>query len=502
MANVIEILINAKNNASAEIDRATGGLGKFATAAGLGAMAGSMAGQAIVTAMQGAKQAILDMTLAQADNVEMLDRMSNFTGLSVQKLDLYRQELEAGGLSADQLSNALRYLRTQLNAGDEKLAAFGITSKDTFIALQQMAQAMARATDVAGRSEVAIAALGVRNAELAENVANSTNAMGTLQAEAMRNGTAMTAEYLDKMRSLDAAIDTFNKTTLKSFQMAMAETFGPVLETITNILNTLNELKAHPLMNGQLRGFNPLIPRGGGGASGGRGGGADWGDPAQYGPLAFGPGNQAGINAMSAWYIGRQRGGGGGVVDPLVAKLDELLTAWKNASATGGGAASILGAMAGGLTADGSGKSIEDPVTKAFDRVQEAAAQFGTNFAGSLSSTLTQALSITTGSMNLMVQVFTSLANSVVATLADMMARAAAMGLVKLALNFLPTGGASVASKVGGLSLARTSMAGAGNTFVIQSINTRDALDDLMNSTGSLRRANDRMRDISIAAMG
>jgi hypothetical protein len=486
MANVIEILINAKNNASAEIDKATGGLGKFATAAGIGAAAGSFAGQAIVTAMQQAKSAIIDTTLAQADNVEMLDRMAKYTGISVQKLDLMRQQLIDDGLSADQLSTALRYMREQLNSGSDKLTAFGITSRDAFTALQQMATAMDRAKDVGERAAIATAALGMRNAELADSVARSASNMSGMQAEAFRNGTALTADYLTKMRDLDAAMEQFAKTQ-KAFGMAMAEAFAPTLITLTKIITALNQArmvfdKAKDMM---------FLQQYGGGYKEQRGAGRSW----ESNPTPGG-------------------GGGGGtgnaVVDVLANKLDALTKAFTGLG--GGGSGSMLNARVGALAdayaglgpASDSGKEVSDPITKALTNVQEAAVQFGSNFEGSMRSMLAQALTITTSSNNLIVMAFTSLANAVTQTLAEMMARAAAMGLVKLALNFLPTGGvdAKIGKVFGATSSPMSAMRGGGNTFVIQSISSRDAMEDLLNPTGSFRRANDRMRDISVAAMG
>lgn len=481
MANVIEILIQAKNQASAEIDKATGGLGKFATAAGIGAAAGNMAGQAIVAAMQQAKSTIIDMTLAQSDNVEMLDRMANYTGISVQKLDIMRTQLEADGLSADQLSQALRFLREQLNSGSDKLAHFGITSRDAFTALQQMSAAMSNAKDVGERAEIATAALGMRNAELAASVALSASNMSTLQADALRNGTALTGEYLAKMRELDATMDQFAKTQ-KSFSMAMAEMFQPALKGAGDLLNKLNSIGA------EMKRMDSQINKIPGLRSGPTMMSAH--DGFNYGNTNFAPPLRA--------------GGGDAVVNPLVAKLDELVKAFTQLG-SGGSLATLRGAMSGGGgSLNASDKAVE-PITKSFTAIQEAAQQFGSNFQSSLSGMLSRALSITTTSNNLIVMAFASLANAVTQTIAEMMARAAAMGLVKLALNFVG-GGGGVDAKIGkvfGAKMGASPLsAGGGNTFVIQSINSRDAMESIMNPTGSFRRANDRMRDINAAAMG
>jgi hypothetical protein len=149
---------------------------------------------------------------------------------------------------------------------------------------------------------------------------------------------------------------------------------------------------------------------------------------------------------------------------------------------------------------------LSEPVEKAFSNIAQAAIEFGSNFEGTMRSMLSQALSITTTSNNLIVQAFTALANAVTETIAQMMAKAAAMGLVKLALSFLPGGGVVTGGgpgpKMPGPVPFSMSPDRGGNTFIIQSINSRDAMESIINPTGSFRRANDRLRDISVAAMG
>lgn len=485
MANVIEILINAKNNASAEIDKATGGLGKFATAAGVGAAAGAMAGQVIQRAMQEVQNVVVNNTVAMAAYAESLKRVGEDTGLTTKQLQVYRREIERNGLSVDSLEQSLRLFNQQLAAGT--LAKYGVTSRDTATALEQLSRAYLFASDTASRAAIAGDALGARNARLASSVIAVASAYSDKYNEAVSSGYVMSDRLEGSLGKLDTSLDDFGDT-MQAFKNAAAGAFNGPLKGAVDFLNAINQInQAFEKMkqNAESRLLEQLTPasmmpaHGAGGWSGGM-------MSAHGNPLV---------------------GGGGGkpapaVVDPLVAKLDELVKAFTQVG--GGGPLSALrGAMAGGVGAGADGKSMSDPVVKAFSRVQEAAVQFGSNFQGSLTSTLTQALSITTTSTNMIVMAFTSLANALTATIAEMMARAAAAGLVKLALSFLPGGGAvSAGAKIGATFAASSRMGGGGNTYVIQSISARDAMDDLLNPTGSLRRANDRVRDISIAAMG
>jgi len=488
VANVIEILINAKNNATAEFEKSAGSLAKFTTAAGLAGAAGAMAGQAIVTAMQNAQRAIIDNTLKMADNVEMLDRMAGYTGLSVQQLDLFRQKLEEDGLSSDQLSQALRYLREQLNSGDQKLAAFGITSRDTFTALQQMAAAMQRARDVGERADISTAALGQRNAELAASVAQAANTMNTLQAEALRNGTALTDDYLTKMRELDSSMDQFAKTQ-KSFGMAMAELFQPAIKGSVDFLNKINEinrgmaemdsrinkvpgLRQGPTLFSAHSGFDYSNTNFSGGGGGGGGG-------------APAPAGRATVWARP-WDQGAAGMGIMATLPTLVVSMAEILKR-------------MTGAAGGGI--GGESSKTTDAITKPLDSVHQAALRFGANIEGAFRTAFSNVLNITTTSTNAVVQLFTALANGILQTVSDMLAEAAARGLIDLALSFIP--GGDVASKVGKLATKSTMSAGrGGDTYVIQSFDSRSTMQELVNPTGSFRRANDRLRDIAIAQAG
>lgn len=493
MANVIEILINAKNNASTEFEKATKGLQQFASIAGIAGAAGAAAGQAIMGAMQGAQQAIVSNTLAHADLVEMLDRMSSTTGISVQRLDLFRQQLEADGLSSDQLSQALRYLREQINSGNKELEKYGITSRDSFTALQQMAQAMQRARDVGERAAISTAALGMRSSELAGSIAEVARNMDGAQADAMRNGTALTDEYLTKMRELDKSMDEFAKTQ-KSFGMASAEFFQPLIKGAADALTGINR------MNSALREMDSQINKVPGlraGMSMQASHSSDYSDPAGYmaGIGAGGGGGGGGgsrSGRVTTWANPYDPNASGmGIMARLPEAIMELATALKLTMGGPGGAG------------DASGKTM-DSISKPLDAIHSAAMRLGQNLEGTFRSAFSSILAITSSSTNMVVQLFTALANGILQTISDMLAEAAARGLIDFALSFATGGTSSAAAKVGSvfksqpLSAARST----GDTFVIQAIDARSAMDDIMNPTGSLRRANDRVRDIAIAQAG
>lgn len=486
MANVIEILINAKNNATAEFEKSAGSLAKFTTAAGLAGAAGALAGQAIAAAMQNAQQAIIGNTLKMADNVEMLDRMANSTGLSVQQLDIFRQQIEDDGLSADQLSQALRFMQNQIVAGDKSLTAYGITSRDAFTAVQQLAGAMSKARDAAERTAIASAALGARNAELATSVVTAAEGYSGRLNEAFRNGTALTSEYVTKLRDLDAALDTYNRTTKKALEMQTAQFFAPMIQGATELLSKLNAL----IQAKQRWDQTNFGVRFGGGASGGKGGGADWGEPAPTGGGGGGGGAPAPAGRATVWARPWDQGASGmgimATLPTLVVSMAEILKR-------------MTGAAGGGI-GDGSSKTT-DALTKPLDSVHQAALRFGANIEGAFRTAFSNVLNITTTSTNAVVQLFTALANGILQTITDMLAEAAARGLIDLALSFVP--GGDVASKVGKLATKSTMSAGrGGDTYVIQSFDSRSTMQELVNPTGSFRRANDRLRDIAIAQAG
>lgn len=159
----------------------------------------------------------------------------------------------------------------------------------------------------------------------------------------------------------------------------------------------------------------------------------------------------------------------------------------------------MTGAAGGGI--GGESSKTTDAITKPLDSVHQAALRFGANIEGAFRTAFSNVLNITTTSTNAVVQLFTALANGILQTVSDMLAEAAARGLIDLALSFIP--GGDVASKVGKLATKSTMSAGrGGDTYVIQSFDSRSTMQELVNPTGSFRRANDRLRDIAIAQAG
>lgn len=75
---------------------------------------------------------------------------------------------------------------------------------------------------------------------------------------------------------------------------------------------------------------------------------------------------------------------------------------------------------------------------------------------------------------------------------------------IGLGLDFLgtaiggPIGG--FIGKVGGKLAGINSARGGGNTFVVQSIDSKSAMDAILSPTGSFRNANDRVREVAMAS--
>ena len=502
MANVIEILIQAKNSASAEIEKASGGMTKFATAAGLGAAAGAMAGQLIQRAMQEVQNIVITNTLAMSDYAEMLGRVGQDSGLSTQQLQVFRREVERNGVSSDTLSQSLRFFNDQLATGG--LAKYGATSRDTFTALQQLSKAYMGAGDAAGRVEIASAALGGRNAQLARSVFDVAAAYDGRLSDALGSGYVMSNRLETALNGLDGSLDNFKDTTM-AFKLAAADLFSGPIKSAVDFLNALNGINQW-FEGNKAKAMDDLKKELGGS-------GRSWTTNASSGGGAmFGPGNDHGLidlrrsreeRALARVVSVRKPlafSGATGFEPNAIASLMQALAGYSGSAQ--GALKTSMGRDFDGSTL--SGKDASEPMRKSFTAIQEAAASFGSNFEGSLRGTLMQALSITTTSNNLIVQSFTSLANAVASTIAEMMARAAAAGLVKLALSFIPGGGAiSAGAKIG--ATFGTSMragGGGGDTYIVSSINQADAYANLTNPTGSLRRANDRIYDLRVAAMG
>lgn len=495
MANAIEILINARDNASAPIDRATVSIGSMAKAAAVSVAAFAAA----QLSMQALSQAAIGVSKQFADEVEQLDRLAAMTGLTNEQLQVFRRGLERNGQQADQLNMSLRFFQHQLATNRRELALYGITSTNTFTALQQFAGALEGAGNEAEKVELAAKTLGMRNVEVAATVAQVAKNYENEYATAMSRGAVLTGETAEKMRDLDGALDDFADTA-RAFAIAWAEAFGPVVATMTKLLNQLNEA------NQRKREFAAEANAG-------------WN---RNRGMVFRVGD--GVNPAPAFENGAS--------EPFDrASWDRW---WKNRSSalpwTGlgmstqfpGMSESILSGYTFSTGNEGVGRRSSavqplmdlvkvmreaEPVANAYEqgivrlsKAQREAMDVAMNAGMMIQQSITQAvMSVVTGVQSLGAA-FRQLVMNIFASIAE----AIAQYLGRQAAGWIVTGIGVLTGQPGiiaaGGAIRGASMAPAGgNTYVIQSIDAKTALDSLVSPTGSLRRANDRVYEVAMA---
>lgn len=480
MANAIEILINARDNASAPMEKAT------MSVAGLTkAVAASVASfVAVQLSMQAVSQAAIGVSKQFADEVEQLDRLSAITGLTNEQLQVFRRGLERNGQQADQLNMALRFFQNQLATSRKELALYGITSTNTFEALQQFAGALEGAGNESEKVELAAKTLGMRNVEVAQTVAQVAKNYENEYATALSRGAVLTDESAEKMRDLDQALDDFADTT-RAFSIAWAEAFGPVIANLTKVLNLLNEANAkrREWADEANAGYRKTLglPRGGAGAT--------WEDPMMGASEPFdraswdrwNKANQPPPNPADilAGYTFGTEGNALSRRESATAPLVDLTKVLREAEP-------VANALEQGIVR----------LTKAQQTAMEVAMQAGYQIQASVTqavmSIVTGAQSLGAAFRQLIMNIFASIAEAIAQYLGQQVA-----GWIVTGIGIV-TGNPGIIKAGGAIRGASMAPAG-GNTYVIQSIDSKTALDSLVAPTGSLRGANDRMYEVSMA---
>lgn len=260
--NTVEILIKARDEASRvmqDVARQSTTLGGVLARVGVGAIG--------FTAVAGAAAAVggamANAAISLAGTVEQLDRLSGRTGVSIDRLQVMRQVIEEAGGNADSLTTALSFLNRAIERQDPLLAQLGITTRDAFEAMMQLAKAFEASDDTAKKTEIAFKLLGRGGADLIADLSTLAEKYGETDAAMRKSGKLITEEQLPALRELDAAIDTLRQNW-EGHWNRMAAAVAPV---VTAVVNAVNAVLALTRGVGGLPAFNPLaLNRAGAGA--------------------------------------------------------------------------------------------------------------------------------------------------------------------------------------------------------------------------------------------
>lgn len=169
---IAEFIIRAKDEATAVINAVSNSLQKVSASgagiksAGINLAIFNQAIQGLQTAQQLASTAIQIFGGNLAAQVETLDKLAAKTGVAIEPLQVLQHIIRDAGGDADGLNMAFVNLNRSIATNDPLLAQLGVTSKDTFGAFIQLAEAFSTSDDTAKKTEIAMRLLGKAGADL------------------------------------------------------------------------------------------------------------------------------------------------------------------------------------------------------------------------------------------------------------------------------------------------------------------------------------------------
>lgn len=489
------------------IDSALGNINSIATGAGkFGLVAGAVAATA---------GAVFTSAKAIADNVEQLDRMSASTGLSIERLQAMRQIVKENGGNFDDVTHAITTLNRRIADGDPLLERLGIRTRDTFAAFTQVAGILAHSSDVATRTNLSYQLLGKSSVELIRDMSDLASRTDTVRRDMDANGGLIGERAAQQARELDERLNSLGRTwgsvgtSLGKIAVPLASGVGGALDAILkgalaaakairdDLGGALEELAAAKgsvpelteeqkaqrshvgrLINGQF--VAPSIDT--------------YGIEVKAAPVdPFASVREAlRIRALS---MPKQRGEPG---------LERARTRYTDPIE---GAEKALARMVTTLQPVPVVATQFGEAGERVNRAMDAASAASKRMQVAISSDVNQAIAqLVRGGQNIRA-VFAQLTGSILSDVAE----AAAQYGIGLGLSLLsgvpgfgwlaPVGAvvSGVESKSGGGGKKSLAPSG-GDTYFISTLNAKDLVQELTSPSGQLRRANDRIRDVAIAA--
>lgn len=518
MANVIQILIEAKDNASAKLQGINQEIGNLLPGVGSAGIAMGVAGVAIA-ALGTAAVAASNRLKALGSEAEALQNLAAKTGTSASLLQGMAKQLEDMGIQSEALGVSLRFLQKHIADNDGALAKYGITAKDSYGALMQLADLFQKMPDGPQKTAAAMELLGARGGQTLIPFLNQGSSSISIMTQNLRDmGAVLDDQTLRQLAEFDDQNDKLHRT-MEGLGTQLSLTLLPLMRDFTQVLQDAadnarklrEEMAKNPIANG-LQSFangnrdrverqnaeaeaylrsRGLIPNT-------SGGGVTFDTPDSrriYGPAM--PGS-AEWDAANKTTKSRTRPD-----DPFALTMRSG-GAWSNF--TSSDTVKRTDEVFANL-----GKSLEKvtvPALKLTDSGQmvanrlEAMAVASERMSWGVTSNIENAINNVVSGTQTIGQAFGSLMQGI---LQSILSAAAEMG-IGIGLSILGTAiGGPVGTFIGGVGgkLAGTnslSPSMGGNTYVIQSINSKDTLDALVSSTGSFRSANSRISDVAMAA--
>lgn len=504
--NIVEILLVARDQASATIAKVSGELkGMDATITGMSGAGAVLGGIAIAAGVLGV--AALKMGADIADAAEQLERLSKRTGVGTTDLQVMQRIVKESGGNVESLTTALSFLNRALANHDPLLKQIGITATDAFGAMRQLGEAFAKSDDAAKKNLVAFKLLGRGGADMISDVETLATSWERLAPAIRASGLVIETDVLGKANELDARLDELSRNwegAWKRMQIAVlpvatavADVLGLVLRFSTAVAQAGNVGAAAFLLGG---GRATSFPQGGGrGEEAGAGGG--------------------GRTSASLDRVGDAASDAARGLEKVAEQFRHMIDrVMPEAKAIGGGPGQpgISGMVPVPSTQGSASQHIIADWADVVRSISEGAQQLDVVLGGlwnGMQSGFQQAAAQLIGTSqtlgSAMVTIFRSIAQQVLASLASI-AASKLFGIVLQLIGLaLPGGGGLVAAGIGA-TLGGTLGGGGGGggagelapmdarvggttVFNINAISARDAIMDILSPAGSLRQANDRV---------
>lgn len=480
MANVIEILLRSRDEASRQIaqvaqttETAEARLMAFASTASTVTIAAAAIGSAFVGVYNAAK--------SLTDQLDDLQRRAGRTGVDIESIQALDEVLSNAGISAETGTQALTFLNRAIATQDPLLKALGISTRDTLGAFLQLNRTLAGIQDQGLKTEIAYRLMGRSSGDLLAVSASLAGALPAMRNELIGVGAAISASAVPAIENADRRMESLERrahgfaNALKEFAATAIAIEGKKLDIIVG-------------------GFHALTTPRGGSFPGG--------------PLIGPPDpGSATINATEA------------MLKEIKRLLEETDKAGQKTKLTLAQIADIAnpltgtgqtqGAFTGGFGLRGSapGMRIPQPVKETtlndslvvLRKYSTDSQAIMTGAAQGIATGFDRAFAqITAGTFTLksaLVTIVTSMVDEILSQLARLAAREVIIGL----FNLFDAGlGGSVASFLGlgaspAGSASRLAAGRAGDTYVFNGFSVGDVYREAVRPGGSIRRAGDRL---------
>jgi len=237
MEQAVDLVLRARDEASAVLNKASGGLGDMHAMIGkLASEGGALGGVAVGIVAIGTAAYAAGVKLA--DTYEQLSKLSATTGVGVESLQVYQETMSEMGADSEGLQSAFVKLNQAIAEGNPYLKQLGITTRDSQTAFQQLASALANGQDQGKKTEVAMKLLGKSSADflaVLPELARNFDQMKTKMREA---GALIGDDMAPALQKLDQQTDDLSR----NWKGAMLRMQSAAVPTALAIARAFNEM--------------------------------------------------------------------------------------------------------------------------------------------------------------------------------------------------------------------------------------------------------------------